>query len=442
MLKRGIKGLILRFSGALLNFTLIVVIAKNMIKEEFGSYQLIITLIVGISLVSRVGMDTFLLSTIPGENIRKKVSFFFQQSLSLVFQCSIVLLLFLASAYSLNQYLIENELGFKLGLGDKQNILVFISIIPQSIFLLISAFEKASGHTSNSLFLTSVGFPFFMLLILLAEQSFSHSASFPFFTFLISWADQDFSLSHITKIYLVSSTLVMLTSFMITSKKIAHFKYSHFKLGYSFVFLKKGLKYLPHSLITYALLWLDILIIGALLEGSWTADYSVASRVTLIILLAMSVYDALVSPQIIKSFKKNTLENFIIEVKNYFYKTVLFVSFFVIMMVFLSKHIIALFGDQYASALECAYILIAAYGIKSLASLPGYTLIAMNKIHIVNKILIGAVIINTTLNLLLITNYKIIGVAIGTLITSIFIVLFSYIGMLKNFKKLKIKNAL
>ncbi|MCK5830858.1 MAG: polysaccharide biosynthesis C-terminal domain-containing protein [Methylococcales bacterium] len=424
MFKRGIKGLILRFSGALVNFILTVFIAKNMVKEEFGSYQLIITLIVGISLLSRVGMDTFLLSTIPGENIKKKINFFFQQSIYLVFQCSIVLLAFLAAAYSLYQYLIKNGfgLGFGFGHGIEQNIIVFIAVIPQSIYLLISAFEKASGNSNNSLFLSSVSFPFFMLIILLIEQN--------------------FSLTHITKMYLVSSVIVMLTSFLITSKKIIRFKGSYFKPRYSFFFLQKGLKYLPHSLITFALLWLDILIIGAMLEGNWTADYSVASRVTLIILLAMSVYDALVSPQIIKSFKKNTIVDFINEIKGFFYKTIIFISFFVIIMVFLSEHIITLFGDQYSSALDCAYILIAAYGVKSLASLPGYALIAMNKIHIVNKILIGAVILNTILNLILITDYKIIGVAIGTLVTSIFIVILSYIGMLKNFKQLKIKNAL
>jgi O-antigen/teichoic acid export membrane protein len=185
-------------------------------------------------------------------------------------------------------------------------------------------------------------------------------------------------------------------------------------------------------------LFVDLIIIGIFLSREYTADYSVASRVTLIIILAMSVYDGIASPIIIKSYKTLSSNEFIKKISKIFLVTISFISFFVAFMIVFSELIIPMFGNEYNDSIQISHILIAAYGIKGLGSLPGYVLIAMNKVHYINKILIISLLINIVMSYYLMQYYSITGVAIGTLISSIIVVVFSYYAMLKNFKVIKI----
>lgn len=412
MFKRSITGLFVRFMGALINFGLTVFLARNMLKNEFGTYQYFVVIVSGLSLVARVGMDTYFLVNIPAEKSNKKISFILQQATIIASLTSILLVVTVGSFYSLIKNIHSTE--------TRSHLVMLASAIPQCIYLLNSAFEKALGNMTSAL-LTSFMF-------------------FPLCMFAVVFSAQQYSLNEILFFYLTSNIIVMLISIFITYKNADKFKLKSIKSIYILSFFKKGFAYLPHSIMNYILLWIDVGLVGLLLTAEWVAEYSVASRVTLIILLAMSVYDGLFSPKIIKSYKENTLSIFVSDIRLIFLRTVFFVTFFVAITLFSSNYIIHLFGDSYHSAADCAYILILAYGLRSFSSLPGYVLIAMGKISLINIILMLSMLVTVSVSVFLIHKYQIIGVAFGTLAASSFIVFFNYIFMFFQINKLK--NAL
>ncbi|MGJ0429766.1 oligosaccharide flippase family protein [Methylobacter sp.] len=408
--KKGIVGLFLRFFGALLNFLLSIYIARYLIKEEYGNYQFLITLITGLSIFSRVGMDTYLMSKLPGEENGRKKFYALKNSIFLVFITSLTISVLCLIFYYIYLHMMNKEI--------KNAVIIFLSLVPFSLYLLISSIEKAKENVNTYLFINNILPPSFLFLVL----------------FVIQY-NKD-KLNNVFQSYLLSSFLVMLISFLLMSRNDIKYKMPiAVKKYHIFLFLKKGAKYIPHSLLTYILLWVDFFIVSIFLGGEYAADYSVASRFTLIILLAMSVYDGMVAPIIIKDFKIN---EYSIKLKRKIFNTVLFISFFVIITIVLTRYIVFLYGDEYESSLTVAHILIIAYAVKGMASLPGYVLIAMNEVSKINRILLLSLFLNIIASYNLMHYYSIAGVAIGTLMSSTVVVLLSYYLM---FRKLRSKKV-
>jgi O-antigen/teichoic acid export membrane protein len=413
--KKGIIALVLRFAGALLNFLLSIYIARYLAKEDYGDYQFLMTLITGGSLFARVGMDTYLMSKLPGEKVKRKQLYALQNAIILVFICSIILALLTFIVYLAYLFVYGKPILLQMIL------LICISLLPYSNFMLISSIEKAKEHINKSLFISNIFPPLLMYLVMEMTKN-----------------NYD-KLGNTISSYLLSSVLVFLISMLILIrgenklKLLANINFYHVWL-----YFNRGRKYILHSLMAYLLLWVDLIIIGIFLGGEYTADYSVASRVTLIILLAMSVYDGMVSPIIIKSYKLNSSNEFIKKIAQIFSITVTFITFFVVVMIVFAEYIIPLYGDNYKGSIIIARILIAAYAVKGLASLPGYVLIAMNKVANINKILMVSLLINIIMSYYLMQYYSTSGVAIGTLISSSVVVIASYYVMIRNFKVMKI----
>ena len=413
--KKGILALVLRFSGALLNFLLSIYIARYLIKQDYGDYQFLITLITGGSLFARVGMDTYLMSKLPGEKVKTRQLYALQNAIILVFICSIILAVLTFIGYL--GYLFAYDKPIKI----EMILIVCISFLPYSNFMLIASIEKAKEHINKSLFISNVFPPLLMYAVMeLTKHNYD-------------------KLNNTISAYLLSSMLVFLISILILVQGERKLKlFTNINLSHVWLYFKRGRKYILHSLMAYLLLWVDLIIIGIFLGGEYTADYSVASRVTLIILLAMSVYDGMVGPIIIKSYKFNNSHDFIKKIAKIFAITVTFISFFVAVMIVFAEYIIPMYGNNYQGSVVIARILIAAYAVKGLASLPGFVLIAMNKVANINKILVVSLLINIVMSYYLMKNYSTSGVAVGTLISSIVVVICSYYVMLYNFKVMKI----
>ncbi len=413
--KKGILALGLRFLGALLNFLLSIYIARYLIKEDYGNYQFLMTIITGGSLFARVGMDTYLMSKLPGERIARKKIYALKNSMILVFICSIIV-----SVFTFISYLIYIKIYIK-PLTMQLILLVCASFLPYSNFMLISAIEKAKERINSSLFISNVFPPLLMYGVMELTK---HSTD---------------KLNNTMLCYLLSSLLVFLFSVLILVRNENKLNLlSNINFFHVWLYFKRGRKYILHSLMSYLLLWVDLIIIGIFLGGEYTADYSVASRVTLIILLAMSVYDGIVSPIIVKAYKTNTSNEFIKTIARIFSITVTFIAFFVVIMIVFAEYIIPLYGDNYRDSVDIARILIAAYAVKGLASLPGFVFIAMNKVANINKILVVSLMTNILVSYYLMQYYSISGVAVGALVSSVVVVIASYYIMIRNFRIMKI----
>lgn len=401
MLKKGIIALFVRFFGAITNLALNIYLARNMIKEEYGGYQLVTTIVTGLSLISRMGIDSYLLIDLSGKVNKKYINKKLRESIALVLMVSFVMVIFL-SAILIYKKFYESNIYI---------MYMVFAMIPNVIYVLISSFQKALTNTVESVVINSVLFSIIMLMSV--------------------YINNDFMQEQVALIYLKVNAVVALVSILLVSKYLKIDK----KLNLQFrEIMLESVKYLPHSLLTYILLWVDILLVGFILTGEDVAEYSVASKITLVILLAMQVYDSLISPEIIKKYKKQDKKVFIKEIKKFFLKTVMYILFFVIFIMSFLEKLLELFGSQYLSVINCAHILILAYAVKGLASLPGYVLMAMNKVSYVNKILLFSLIINVLISFLLIGSLKIIGVAIGTFVSCVFIALCSYYIMAKSIK--------
>ncbi len=394
--------------GAFMNFGLSIYLARILAKSEFGIYQYLITLLGGIAVLGRFGMDTYLITKIPGERSSRVVNSLIWNSLVGVL---LILCIFLIISYFIFIFIQTNSETVTYAK------ILLLALIPQTLYMLVASIQKARERLHSSVIINNIAPPLFL------------------FIFCYSLKRYFDALDLVTYSYIASSAVTCLIGVWYATHKI---KLSTIRKSTSLIKLSffSSMVFVPHSILAYTMLWVDVLIVGTFLDAKQTADYSVASRVTLVILLAMSVYDGLVAPKIV-SWKKNLVhDDFVLKIKKVFLFTTAFITGITMVMVFSSKYLISLFGENYLNAAPIALILSVSYSIRAFSSFPGYILIASGEIAALNKLLAYTLFFNIALNLTLVFKYGVQGVAVGSFVSSLFIVAVSYYAVNRNFRKL------
>jgi len=190
------------------------------------------------------------------------------------------------------------------------------------------------------------------------------------------------------------------------------------------IFFKYGFKGFLLNLLGQALYFIDIIIIGIILNDKDVAYYAVAGIVAKTLWLFIDAVGAVLFPKIILGGLKEKLK----KTQSAIVASFLLCLFPSITFILIGEYALAyVFGDEYINSLESSYILILASFPLVLYKIYSRFLVSENQWGIAYKALGVAVILNVFLNLILVDIIGIMGAAIASLISYSFCGIYVYV---------------
>lgn len=175
--------------------------------------------------------------------------------------------------------------------------------------------------------------------------------------------------------------------------------------------------------------WMDVVLIGFFLTQSHVAAYEVAWRVTTAIILLSRSIATTIFPQISEWDSDDARSNIEELIPKVLTPSLLFVIPAFFGTVLLSEEILSLvFGEEYAIAALALVILMFDRVTEAFQLIIGRSLQAINRPDLAARATVFGVILNLTLNIILIPTLGIVGAAVGTMIASLIggLILHSY----------------
>ncbi len=429
LLMQSLWSLIARFTGVALNFAVILLITNKLPKSSAGDILLLMTFVTGVALISRLGIDQLLMKEVASAHdsdtdFRKgflKVSYKAVLILSFVFMG-----IWLLASPFIQEHFFHNGVDTTASLTELMlaslGILFFNLVILNSTYL--KAIKQSVAGVLGQNALTAVTFLFFIFLF------------WRFFS-----TDQ-----HTLYLYTASLVLAGILAFFITRSFIRKPEEAHIKVANKetltvpdlVTVLKKSIPLAPISIISFLMIFADTIMVGWFLPNEQVAEYSVASKISYIVLFFLQAMEAVIYPRLLNmsKHKKDKLRAF------FWQSTALVVGVvfsITLLMYFLSDWILIAFGSEYIIAKQALGVLLLAQLFRSASITFSFMFIIREKVKHLNIILVSAFISNIICNIILIKLYGIKGAAVATLIANA-VLLFSVIALFYFKDLLKVDN--
>ncbi len=409
LLLQSLLSLIARFTGVALNFAVILIITNQLSKSGAGDLMLLMTFITGVALISRLGIDQLLMKEVASshdddlafKNDFLKVSYKAVFALSLVFMTLWVI----ATPYLQNSFFhngVETTVSLRELLAASLGILFFNLVILNSTYL--KAIKKTVLGVLGQNALTAITFLFLILV------------------FWVYFTNNQYTLYLYTASLVLAGSLAALFTYRFTSKQ--SLLHNNNVNAFSEVVpnlkqvLQKSIPLAPISIISYLMIFTDTIMVGWFLPNEQVAEYSVASRISYIILFFLQAMEATIYPRLLNMFKhaQATLRAF-------FWQSTALVILVVLsvtgIMYLLSDWILIAFGNEYTVARHALGLLLLAQLFRAASITFSFMFIIREKVKYLNMILVTAFVVNVICNLVFIQLYGIEGAALATLIANV-----------------------
>ena len=388
---------IARFAGVGLNFLVAIIITRNLPVNEAGMLFMLMTLVTGVALFSRVGLEQWIVkevASLPEDNLAATQLHYLKSAYRLLAVTSfIVALVWLIASPIFKPTLFDNEIHLSLLWIAALGVIFF------NIVIIHSAFLKATHHISESLIVQNA-LPAITMLV-------SIGVFWPLFT-----KQQNY-----LWIYTVSLILAGLISWYWLRQWQPAISHSPSSQAVKQV-LVKSLPLAPVSMFAFLMLWADTLMTGLLLKNEDVALYNVAARLSFVSAFFLGALDATIYPRLLK-IHKHTPER----LKSFFWQATLLVvsilSIVTLILIIIGKPILAIFSETYIQAALTLSILLLAQLARGFSLTFSFMFIIQEKVRILNVLLFLALLINIIANLFLIPHYGIEGAAAATLLANI-----------------------
>ena len=409
LLLQSLLSLIARFTGVALNFAVILIITNQLSKSGAGDLMLLMTFITGVALISRLGIDQLLMKEVASshdddlafKNDFLKVSYKAVFALSLVFMTLWVI----ATPYLQNSFFhngVETTVSLRELLAASLGILFFNLVILNSTYL--KAIKKTVLGVLGQNALTAITFLFLILV------------------FWVYFTNNQYTLYLYTASLVLAGSLAALFTYHFTSKQ--SLLHNNNENAFSEVVpnlkqvLQKSIPLAPISIISYLMIFTDTIMVGWFLPNEQVAEYSVASRISYIILFFLQAMEATIYPRLLNMFKhaQATLRAF-------FWQSTALVILVVLsvtgIMYLLSDWILIAFGNEYTVARHALGLLLLAQLFRAASITFSFMFIIREKVKYLNMILVTAFGVNVICNLVFIQLYGIEGAALATFIANV-----------------------
>lgn len=407
LLLQSLLSLIARFTGVALNFAVILIITNQLSKSTAGDVMLLMTFITGVALISRLGTDQLLMKEIASshednlsfKNEFLKVSYKVVTALSLVFMTLWVM----ASPFLQNSFF-YNGVESTVSLGEllvaSLGILFFNLVILNSTYL--KAIKKTVLGVLGQNALTAITFLFLILV------------------FWAYFKNNQYTLYLYTASLVLAGSLAALFTYRFTAKQnnLQNNNRAFSDVSPDFKqILKNSIPLAPISIISYLMIFTDTIMVGWFLPNEQVAEYSVASRISYIILFFLQAIEATIYPRMLNMFKHAQ-----IALRSFFLQSTALVIMVVLsvtgIMYLLADWILLAFGNEYTVARHALGLLLLAQLLRAASITFSFMFIIREKVKYLNIILFTAFVVNVICNLIFIQRYGIEGAALATLIAN------------------------
>lgn len=379
-----------------------VLLARVLGAEMLGLYVLGLAILNISGLISRLGLQTGSLRFISiyhSEGDKEKIKGVVLQSLFISFMVGIVfaLIIFLAADFIADNIFKNRELA--------SVIKHFSIVIPFfSAFMVATAVPRGFKIMKYYVYTSDFFNPWLNLVLVL----FFFAAGLT-----INGAIYAKVFSIVGGLFLAIYYIFKLFPDLFTGKISPSFSIS--------TLLKFSIPLLGVDFLYFLIMWTDVLMIGYFLLPSDLGVYRVAAQITLLLTLTPIAFNAIFAPLVADLYHKKKMARldqiFKITTKWVFYLTL---PAFIIVL-FSSNEILILFGGEFAAGANVLVVLAFAQLVNASTGSTGFVLImsGRERLEFLNTLLV--VVSDIILNIILIPRYGIMGAAIATGLSIIFI---------------------
>ena len=399
LLLTTIVSTVARFAGVGLNFAVAIVLTRTLSMQEAGMVFMLMTLVTGVSLFSRLGVEQWLVrdvARLPEQDVDLQGSYL-RDSYRLILLSSGIFMLGWLILIPLAQHRLFDDAIQALPLAVASSGILFFNLL-----VMNSAFLKAIRHTSQSILVQNSLPAIAYMLLLLVGWSFYQQ-------------DQGYLL-----LYTLSLMLAGLASFYWLRPWLKHLhprQTTQFSLK---AVLQQSLPLAPVSFFSFLMLWADTLLTGLLLKNEDVALFTVAARLSFVSLFFLGALDATIYPRLLKIHKQQPQQ-----LVRFFWQATALVAGVLgsvtLLLLVAGNTLLQVFRPEYVQAGPTLNLLLVAQLVRALSLTFSFLFIMQDKVRYLNILLMVALGINIVANTLLIPWLGIEGAAISTLIANLFL---------------------
>jgi len=398
ILQGSLVILLFKILGAFSLFLTYILIPRYYGVEVFGIFNLIFALLMIGTVISRMGLDTYVLRVISTlEDEREKVSLFLKSVFGILFLSSILVSLLLL-------LFIDYIDGFLFKSIDAHNYLVGLALIilPYTFFNVFPEIFRGFDDIKRYSFFRNLSQNFTLALFLGVGIIFSldYSPIYILYTAIL---------------FITLSISIVLYRFL-KRKNINLFV----KGRYSDKILKKSYPMFLAASIMYIMGYVDSFMISYYLDEYQVGIYSACINLSMIITFIPMAIGGFISPKVSKYYSSGEKQ----KVKDIFKNSLLIITAVTIpiflVIYFYAEFFLGLFGEAFIVATTTLLITNIAFLSEALCGPVGFILNMTDNQHVFMRILIISLLINIVFNAILIPIYGINGAAVAMLLSMFF----------------------
>jgi O-antigen/teichoic acid export membrane protein len=411
ILQKSSVSFLLQIAGSLFGYSLLLLVTRKIGASSWGVFVLFLSILNISSIFARLGVDMFTLKWVSASStVFDKVKAIYFSSFRLVlFSSTVVSLILYLTAESIAECILHDS--------------SFVSIIRWIAYVL-------------PLFaITSVNENTFRGLKMIKEYAFFQRTAKMFFAviffviFYYGFKIRDSQL--VVFSYILGLVIIFISSTFFIFRIIKSSNFS--KYINSKEMIRQSIPMMMSSSALLLMSWADSLMIASFKGEYELGIYNVAVKVALLTSFTLSAVNSIAAPKISKAFnneKEVEFRNIIIQTT----KTIFFSTIPIIVVIFLfPEFILNFFGEEFLLAKTALLILAFSQVLNAMSGSVGVILTMTGKEKVYRNILLFALVINITLNFLLIPEYGIEGAAIASASSLIFWNLYSVYYVYRNY---------
>jgi len=401
---------IFKIFGAISLFLTYILIPRYYGVEAFGIFNIILGLLMIGTVISRIGLDTYVLRIIStlDEN-KKEISLFLKSILKILVLSSLfVSLLIFLFLEPINTYLFKSidATSYLIGLSLVILPYTFFNVFPE----IFRGFDDIKLYSFFRNLLQNL-----TLVILLGLG----------IVFSIEYTPVDILYLTVIIIFILISSVLY---FFLQKRDVNLFisgKY-HKKI------LKNSYPMFLAASVMFIMSYIDSFMIAYYLDEYQVGIYSACINLSMIITFIPIAIGGFISPKVAKAYTANNIQ----EVKNIFKNSLIIIIIVTVPIFFViyvyAESLLGLFGAAFTVATTTLLITNIAFLSEALCGPVGFVMNMTDNQHLFMRILIISLIINIVFNAMLIPIYGINGAAIAMMLSMFFWTIGSLIFLKKK----------
>jgi len=398
-------ALIYKIAGLGCGYLLVLLITRNFGAGVMGMFSLCTTIVTIGAVVSRFGMDTAIVKFTVGfiaENKPGSATFLLRKALFV----SLALSSSLCLAFWAGRHILANVLFEKPWLADSLAI-VLIALVPLSLLQILAGYLRGFRFIGGFAFLQHGAVNFFTMIGLAGILLFSDIRQAPLMAYVCG-----VFLAFIVGVVLCRRYwMPPVPDDSVTVRSMADV----------------AVPLLLAASMGLVLNWTDILMLGAMQTEAEVGQYTIAVRLAMLTTLMLRSVNAAVGPRFAEAWQRQDVKWLNKEVQHST-RMIFWTSLPVLVLyVLVPEFFLGLFGDEFSPARVALILLSIGMFVSAISGSVG-VFMQMTGYHVAfQNISFITVLLNVSLNALLIPLYGITGAAIASMFSMIFRNLFSVI---------------